>query len=212
MSYLGKFLQSPQKYMGNCESWPLQNVNRPGTTQMKTYVIGLKLIKHNASMAFYNAKEQLHLETDAFSVELCTSLLQLRDGVRFSRNEASSNAVLWPIAFTSKSLTNTDISYSTREREALGTLYGPKKFITVILPQHQCNYMPEATGGNPQERQDNSSLSHMLQECYCESISTTWEYYTHLYHNYSLQIGYTHTTRKQTETKKYQTCAFTSLQ
>ena len=55
-------------------------------------------------MKFYNEKEQMCLETDASGVDLRPSLLSVRDGMYFQRNEAHNKAALWAIAFASKHL------------------------------------------------------------------------------------------------------------
>ena len=39
-----------------------------------------------------------------------------------------NNAMMWPVAFTSKSLASTDTYYSSTEREALGKLHGLEMF------------------------------------------------------------------------------------
>ena len=54
-------------------------------------------IKNNATVAFYNEKEQQYWERDVSSAGLGTSLLQMRDGMVFPRDEAPNSAVLWLI-------------------------------------------------------------------------------------------------------------------
>ena len=61
------------------------------------------IIKKNATMVFYNEKEQLYLETDASGVGLGASVLHMRDRMWFPRNEAPDRSVLWQIVFASKS-------------------------------------------------------------------------------------------------------------
>ena len=51
------------------------------------------------SMAFFNEKEQLYLETDVSGVSLKATLLQARDGMQFPKDEASNNMALQPIVF-----------------------------------------------------------------------------------------------------------------
>ena len=60
----------------------------------------------DATMAFYNEKEQLYLWTDTSGVGFRASLLQVRDGVWFPRNKAPDDAILWLVAFLSNSLTS----------------------------------------------------------------------------------------------------------
>ena len=79
-------------------------------------------------MAFYNKKEQLYLETNVLGVSSGVHLLKMRDIIWFLRNEASDNAVLWPITFASKSLTSTENCYKKIERKVLGMLHDHKKF------------------------------------------------------------------------------------
>ena len=102
-------------------------------------------------MAFYNEKEQLYLEADAFGVSQAVSLLQVRDGIQYRRNEAPDNASLWPVAFTSKSSTN--VENCNIEREVLGILHD-------LVEIHHCcfthrgelRYRPQAAGSNLQGR------------------------------------------------------------
>ena len=77
-------------------------------------------------MTFYNEKEQLYLEIDASGVGLGASLLELRDGMWFARNEVPDNAVIWPTAFAGKSLISAETWYSYIE-EVLGILHGLEK-------------------------------------------------------------------------------------
>ena len=86
-------------------------------------------------MAFYNAKEQLHLETDVFGVRLGAILLQARDRMHLPRKEAPNSAELWPIAFAKKSLTSIKTAIVIIEREALCMFHDlEKKFITTASP------------------------------------------------------------------------------
>ena len=80
----------------------------------------------------------------------------------FPRNEAHDNTVLWPIAFTSKSLKSAETHYGNIEREALGMLHGLKKF------HHYC-FMCEVNVITKHKlvvvlfKKDIASLSHRLQ-------------------------------------------------
>ena len=69
-----------------------------------------------------------YLETDLFGVGIGAALLQTRSGTNCSRDKASNNGILRPIAFTSKSLSSAEWRYSSIEREALGILHGLQKF------------------------------------------------------------------------------------
>ena len=62
----------------------------------------------DASMAFCNEKEQLYLETDMLGVGLGASLLQVRDRMWLSKNEAPENTGLCPIPLASKRLTSAE--------------------------------------------------------------------------------------------------------
>ena len=84
-------------------------------------------------MAFYNDKQQLYLETDTLGVSLGASLLQIGDGMLFSRNDAPDNAALQPITFMSKTLTSAETCYSNRV-EALGILHGLETFHHYCFP------------------------------------------------------------------------------
>ena len=57
-------------------------------------------------------------------VKLGAGLLQVSDVMKFPKEEAPDNSVLWPIAFTKNSLPSTETHYSNIEREALGILQG----------------------------------------------------------------------------------------
>ena len=69
-------------------------------------------------MKFYDTSRPLYLETDASSFGLGARFLQVRDGMNNER--IPDNASLCPIAFTSKSLSNTEQHYNNIEQEALG--------------------------------------------------------------------------------------------
>ena len=66
----------------------------PGTAHTKTYTRAKNIIKKNATMAFYDKKWQLYLETDVFGVSLQAGFLQARDGMQLPRNESPGNIVL----------------------------------------------------------------------------------------------------------------------
>ena len=68
---------------------------------------------------FLFKNEQVYLEMNALSVELGVGLMQVEDGIWFPKDKAPDNLVLWPISFTSKSLTIIITHYSYTEREAL---------------------------------------------------------------------------------------------
>ena len=76
------------------------------------------------TILLYNGKEQPYLETDMFGVGIHASLLQLRDRLQFSRNEAPDNSALWPKVFASKTLTSVETYYSNIQKEALDFIYG----------------------------------------------------------------------------------------
>ena len=66
------------------------------------------VIKKNAIIAFYNEEEQLNLEPVVSDIGQGASLLQVWDRMWFPKKDAPDHAVLWPMAFGSKSLTNTE--------------------------------------------------------------------------------------------------------
>ena len=75
--------------MTDQESLHHQNVNGHGTNKYQTLCDRVKnMIKKNTTMEFYNENEQLHLETDAFSVGLAATLMQVRDGMHSPRSKA----------------------------------------------------------------------------------------------------------------------------
>ena len=63
---------------------------------------GLNIIRENTTMASYNKKEKLHLETNMAGVVSGASFLQVWDRLQFPRNEAPNNATLKPIVFAIK--------------------------------------------------------------------------------------------------------------
>ena len=79
-------------------------------------------------MKFYNETQPLYLETNASGVRLGASLLQTRSGTSCPRDKTTDNIISRPIAFDSKSLSSVERWYTNIEREALGILYGLKKF------------------------------------------------------------------------------------
>ena len=134
MNHLQKFLPSTTEVYE-----PMRKLTSPkcewtwSSTYQNQYNRTKNFIKKNATMAFYNEKEQLYLETDALGIILGESLLQVRVGIWLPRNEASDNPVLCPIAFASKSLSNIETDYSNMERESLGIFHGLEKFATSPL-------------------------------------------------------------------------------
>ena len=86
------------------------------------------LIQSDMSMKFYNATKLLYLETDASDICLGLALLQTCKGTICLKDTVPNNTILCPIAFASKSLTGAEHRYSNTETEALGILYGLKKF------------------------------------------------------------------------------------
>ena len=86
------------------------------------------IIKKDTTMAFYNKKGQLYIDTDASGLGLRPSLLYLRDGMQFPRNEAPYNAAFWPVAFATKSLMRAQTLYNNILREAPCMLLGLEKF------------------------------------------------------------------------------------
>ena len=74
-------------------------------------------------------------EKDASGVGLGAHLLQTRSSTSCSRDMASENNTLRPIAFASKNLSTAEKRYSNIEREALGILHGFKNSITTALQE-----------------------------------------------------------------------------
>ena len=75
--------------------WNLMSVKSEWTwnnTNQKLYDRAKSLIKIDTSMAFYNEKQQLYLETDMLDVGLRASLLQVMDWLHFQNNDAHCTA------------------------------------------------------------------------------------------------------------------------
>ena len=153
-------------------------------------------------MTFYNEKEQLYLEQDVLGVGLAASLLQVRDGMQFTRNEAPDSVALWPKAFASKSITSAGTHCSNIEIEFIGIHHGLENFQHYCFT-HEVSMMTDHKVVVAIFKKDIASLSHRLQRIILHIlINTIYEYSTNLGHNYSLQIGYPYTTMRQTGVKK----------
>ena len=63
-------------------------------TYKKLYKRANSLINKDMSIVFYSEKEQPYLETGANGVGLRASLLQVREGMQFPKDEASNNMAL----------------------------------------------------------------------------------------------------------------------
>ena len=89
MKYIGKFSSSTPEI---CE--PLKKLTSSkyywawNNTCQNLYHGAKIFIKKNATVAFYNDKQQLCSKTNASGVSLGESLLQVRDGMQFQRHEA----------------------------------------------------------------------------------------------------------------------------
>ena len=59
-------------------------------------------------MKFYDDAKPLYIETDALGVNLRTALLQLRDNTVCQKGAAPDNAIMHPIVFASKCLTDAE--------------------------------------------------------------------------------------------------------
>ena len=62
-------------------------------------------MKKSASMAFYQEREELYMETNPSDEGLGAHLLQVRNRMWFPQNEAPVKTTLQPIVLASKSLT-----------------------------------------------------------------------------------------------------------
>ena len=119
MNYLEKLSPSMAEV---CQRlWKLTSAKCEWTwnTIITPYMTGHKnMSTKNATMTFYNEKQQLYLETSS-RICLGASLLQVRDEMGLQRNEVSDNALLQPIAFTSKILRSAESHYSNIELAAV---------------------------------------------------------------------------------------------
>ena len=94
----------------------------------KIYKKTKDIIKDAVCLKLYNEKESLYLETDFSGIGLGAGLLQVRDGMQFSQEEAPDNTALCLIALASMILTSAKTWYSNMDREALGIFSGLEKF------------------------------------------------------------------------------------
>ena len=72
--------------------------------------------------------------------------------MQFLRNEAPSNAALWPITFACKSLTSTETWYSNTEKEALDILHGLKIYHYCFIHEVIVITRLKTIGGNIEKR------------------------------------------------------------
>ena len=86
-----------------------------------------KLLAKDANLQYYRRRKKLYLEVDASQTGLGAALLQ-RDGTTNEDEDLPDSSLLRPIAYASKSLTDTEQRYSNIEREALAILHGLEKF------------------------------------------------------------------------------------
>ena len=86
----------------------MKNEQTWNNTYQKPYKRAKSLIKKDAFTTFYNEKDQLYPEIAMLGVSLRASLLQVRDGMQFLKDEAPNNRQPQPIAFTSRSLTSVE--------------------------------------------------------------------------------------------------------
>ena len=86
------------------------------------------VVRRNKCMNIYDADRCLYLEINTFGISLGAGLLQVRDSMNCGHGEIPDNAILSPIAFTSKSLSCVQQCYSNIECKVLGILHGIEKF------------------------------------------------------------------------------------
>ena len=147
-------------------------------------------------MAFYNENAQLYMDPEK-------KLGVMRDGMQFMRNEAPNNAVLGQIPFKNKNLATSENPYSNKE--VLGIPHDLQKFQHFCFA-HEVNMITNHKPLAAVFTKNVSSLSHRLQRILPWINKNNVRIYTNQSHNYSLQIGYPDTVKRQTEMKKYQTC------
>ena len=80
-------------------------------------------------MAFYNEKEQLHLETDVLGVGTGTSLLEAKHGMWFPKTEAPH-----AIAVASKGLSIAEPSIATLKEKPQAYCMAYKNSFTTVSP------------------------------------------------------------------------------
>ena len=86
------------------------------------------LVEEDTCMKYYNVRKPQYLETDTSGKGLDVTLLQVWDTLNCGYVKIPHNAMLWPIAFASKSLSFAEWQYSNIEREALRILHEFEKF------------------------------------------------------------------------------------
>ena len=94
--------------------------------------------KKNATMMFYNEKEQLYLKTDALGVGLGECLIQARDRMWFPRKEACNNF--------------RDLLQQYRKRSTRPTTWSRKFLPPLPHLRGKYDHRPQTAGGNIQER------------------------------------------------------------
>ena len=134
INYLGKFSPGAADI---CDSLYKLTSSKAAWTWNASYQVlfnkAKSLIKVDMCMKFYDNTKPLYLEIDASGVGLGVALLQMHKGTACQKDIVPNSTTLCPIAFASKSLRGAECRYSNIEREALGILYGLKKFTIIVL-------------------------------------------------------------------------------
>ena len=86
----------------------------------------LRNLFDSAVLQYFNPKEQVFIEADASGVGLGACLLQRDPSLECPADDPYYN--LRPVAFSSKSLTDTETRYSNIERELLAVVYALERF------------------------------------------------------------------------------------
>lgn len=109
---LHKLLQKDQKW-----EW--------SRAQQEAYVKCKKLLTSDALLVHYDNAHELQLACDASN-----------DGVGAVISHVMSNGDVKPVAFASRTLTKSERNYAQIEKEALGIIFGIKKFHQYLLGRH----------------------------------------------------------------------------
>ena len=106
---------------------------------LKSFNLIKKLIAENVSLRYYNPKKKLYIEVDARGTGIGAQLLQTSDDFTDSKLPPDGIPIpehLQPMAFSDKTLTQTERNYANNEHEMLAVIHGLERFHTYTFGRH----------------------------------------------------------------------------
>ena len=86
----------------------MSKLNGCRTEHIKTNMKSKSLVKEHTCKKHCDVRMTLYLETDTSGVGLATGSLQVRDYLNCGCYKVADNAMFWPTAFVSKSLSSVE--------------------------------------------------------------------------------------------------------